>query len=50
VSGVLAAANTPYQFKAGHIYNLNSDAVIKDHSDICKPQVAWAMLSAIAVS
>jgi pimeloyl-ACP methyl ester carboxylesterase len=50
VNGVLAAANTPYQFESGHIYNLNCDAVIKDHSDICKPQVAWAMLSAVAVS
>jgi hypothetical protein len=50
VSLALAAAGQPYQFTTGKIYNLNADAVITDHSDICKPQVAWAMVSAIAVT
>ena len=46
----LQAADTPYAFTAGGIYNLNADAVITSHSDICKPQVAWAMASAIAAT
>jgi hypothetical protein len=50
VFGTLAPVNSPYQFAAGSIYNLNADAIIGDHSDICKPQVAWAMVSAIAVT
>ena len=50
VFGTLAAVGSPYQFAAGSIYNLNADAVITDHSDICKPQVAWATVSAIAVT
>lgn len=48
--GVLQAVNGPYKFAAGSIYNLNSDAVITDHSDICKPQVAWAMACSIAAT
>lgn len=38
----------PYAFKPGTIYNLNSDKFIKDHSDICKHEVAAALLSGAA--
>ena len=37
----------PYQFAPGKVYNLKSD-VITDHSDICKHQVAYAILKAAA--
>ncbi len=50
VNGLLQAANASYQFAGGSIYNLNADAVITGHSDICKPQVAWAMACSIATT
>jgi len=50
VQGLLQAAGQPYQLSAGHVFNLNADAVINDHSDICKPQVAWALLSSVATA
>jgi pimeloyl-ACP methyl ester carboxylesterase len=46
----LQAVDSAYPFAAGGIYNLNADAVIASHSDICKPQVAWAMAAAIAIT
>lgn len=46
----LQATQTPYQFTAGNVFNLNADKVIMDHSDICKPEVGWALLSAVASS
>lgn len=48
VKGMLLAANAAYDFAAGKIYNLTADAFIADHSDICGPQVAWALASGIA--
>ena len=48
--GKLLNPGVPYQFEAGKLYNLNADAVIKDHSDICKKEVAYALLSAIATT
>jgi len=39
-----------YSFEPGRLYNLNADKVIGDHSDICKKEVAYAMLTAIAKS
>ncbi len=48
--GTLLAVNGGYQFAGGRIYNLNADAVITGHSDICKPQVAWAMACSIATT
>ncbi len=36
-----------YQFAKGKIYNLNSDGCIGGHSDICKPEVAFALLTAV---
>lgn len=50
VQGALQAANTAYGFKVGGVYNLNADAVITGHSDICKAPVAWAMASAMALT
>jgi pimeloyl-ACP methyl ester carboxylesterase len=40
---------SPYQMRPGAIYNLNSDRVIKDHSDICHHEVACAFLASAAV-
>jgi hypothetical protein len=38
----------PYAFAPGKIYNLKADKFIGDHSDVCKHQVAYAMLVAAA--
>lgn len=48
VEGTLLAKSSAYAFSAGKVFNLNADAVIGDHSDICKPEVAWALLCAVA--
>ena len=48
IQGSLLAAQGTYVFAGGKIYNLNADAFIGDHSDICRPQVAWAVAGAIA--
>ena len=48
--GKLLNVGVPYQFEAGKLYNLNADAVINDHSDICKKEVAYALLSAISTT
>ena len=37
-----------YKFQKSKIYNLNGDKFIGDHSDICKKEVAYAVLSAIS--
>ena len=50
VVGELLPTGTPYTFSAGKAFNLKADAFIGDHSDICKPQVAWAMLTSIATT
>jgi hypothetical protein len=47
VKGVLLGASGAYEFAGGSIYNLNADAFIADHSDICRPQVAWALACGI---
>ena len=48
--GPMAAVGGTYAFKAGKIYNLNADAIIQEHSDICHPEVAYALLRAIATT
>lgn len=48
--GKLLAAGSAYQWAAGRIHNLNADAFIKNHSDICGQEVAHALLSAIATT
>jgi hypothetical protein len=40
----------PYHFQTGKLHNLRSDAFIASQSDICKPEVAYAVLSAVAMS
>lgn len=50
VAGELLVVGQPYAFSAGKAFNLKSDAFIGDHSDICKPQVAWALLSGVATT
>ncbi|MCC6929673.1 MAG: hypothetical protein IT359_11840 [Gemmatimonadaceae bacterium] len=37
-----------YAFNAGGVYNLDANAVITSHSDICRAEVAHALASAIA--
>jgi hypothetical protein len=39
-----------YNFKAGKIYNLNSDAIITGHSDLAHKEVAYALLNAVATT
>ncbi len=39
-----------YLFRPGTIYNLNADAFIADHSDICKYEVMSAIFAAIQAS
>lgn len=48
--GILLNLNSQdsYQFQPGKLYNLNSDAVIKDHSDICHNEIAYAIFNAVA--
>jgi len=50
-SGRLLPAGGDYAGFAGNkLFNLNADTVIMDHSDIRKPQVAYAILSAMAAT
>ncbi len=39
-----------YQFQPGKLHNLRADDFIKNHGDICKPQVAYAILTAVAMT
>jgi hypothetical protein len=48
--GRLGAVGSAYTFNGGKLYNLNADAVIMGHSDICKPEVAYAVLKAVATT
>ena len=47
---MLRVAGGRYVFQFGSIYNLNADQFIQDHSDICKEEVAHAVLSAVAIT
>jgi hypothetical protein len=49
VEGMLKAVGGVYTFADGKIYNLDADAIIADHSDICHDEVAFALLEAVAV-
>lgn len=44
----LLGVGATYAFAPGRIFNLNADAVIQDHSDIAHPEVAYALLRAMA--
>ena len=46
----LAAPGTAYGFAARGIYNLDSNATIGGHSDLAHPEVAYALLSAMATA
>ena len=48
--GTLLHIGGSYQFEPGKLYNLNSDEVIKDHSDISHNEVAYAILKAVATT
>jgi len=45
---LLSVREAGYAFTRGKIFNLNADARIGGHSDICKPEVAYAVLTAVA--
>jgi hypothetical protein len=47
VVGTLQPVGSSYTFEPGKIYNLNADAIIADHSDICHHEVAFALLKAV---
>ena len=44
--GTLLGVGGIYDFKPGKVYNLNADRIIRDHSDICHDEVAYAMFAA----
>ncbi|MDM0065307.1 hypothetical protein [Variovorax sp. J31P207] len=46
----LGAVGGSNAFVGGKVHNLNADALIANHSDICKPEVAYALLSAVEKS
>ena len=48
--GTLLDLGSPYQFQAGKLHNLNSDAIIKGHSDICHNEVVYAILNAVSTT
>ena len=48
VDRFLLAVGGGYELKPGTLYNLNADDFIANHGDICKNEVAYAVLSAAA--
>ncbi len=48
--GVLLDIGADYKFQGNLLYNLTADSVITDHSDVAKPQVAHAVVAAIATT
>jgi hypothetical protein len=50
VDGMLKAVGGAYSFADGEVYNLDADAIIADHSDICHDEVAFALLNAVAAA
>jgi hypothetical protein len=46
--GLLGPVGGAYSFQSGKLHNLNGDALIMGHSDICKDEIAYALLSAVA--
>jgi hypothetical protein len=46
--GTLQLVGGPYAFDADGLYNLNADAIIADHSDIRRAEVAYAVLTSIS--
>jgi hypothetical protein len=50
VDGELLPVGGNYDFKGGAIFNLNADKIITGHSDICKLEVAYALLKSVAAT
>jgi pimeloyl-ACP methyl ester carboxylesterase len=50
VAGQLLAVGGAYEFGPRRLYNLNADPFITGHSDVCKNEVAQAVLSAVATT
>ena len=44
--GDLLAEGARYSFAPGRIFNLRADHIIQAHSDIVKPETAWALIAA----
>ncbi|GAB2942204.1 alpha/beta hydrolase [Hymenobacter coalescens] len=49
-TGKLLPVASAYAFKPGRILNLNADDVIRGHSDICRDEVAYAIMQAVATT
>jgi hypothetical protein len=47
VAGQLLTSDKPYMLTPQKVHNLRADSVITGHSDIVRPEVAYAILSAI---
>jgi hypothetical protein len=50
VNLALLPVDGTYQFEMGKLHNLLADNFIKDHGDICKPEVAYAILTALVMT
>jgi hypothetical protein len=50
INGELLVMGGSYRFQGMGLYNLTADSFIRDHSDIAKPEVAQAVISAIATT
>jgi hypothetical protein len=50
VAGKLLQVGDSYQLERGRLFNLNANAVITGHSDICKPEVVYAVLAAVRLT
>ncbi|HXV43016.1 MAG TPA: hypothetical protein VEC96_08125 [Anaerolineae bacterium] len=48
--GALLKLGSPYKFQPGKLHNLNSDKIIKSHSDICHNEIAYAVLNAVSMT
>jgi pimeloyl-ACP methyl ester carboxylesterase len=47
VDGALLGVGGHYAFEPRQLHNLNADAYVANHSDICGPEVAYALLTAV---
>jgi hypothetical protein len=49
-AGQLLFALAAYTFPPKGILNLNADTIIQNHSDICRDEVAYAIMQAVATT
>jgi hypothetical protein len=47
---LLMPVGSTYQFQLGRLHNLRADDFIKEHGDICKNEVAYAVFTAVAMT